>query len=186
MKLTGTKEWIAIGILVALIAFGGSLSPVRQLVGSPIGKALALGAVVFVWKTVSKPVALLLLVLVLKTGPFRESMTGGPNCPTGSQLQSDKTTCKDPSTGKTTPAILCVEGQIWNQTASKCEGASVADAPTGGIAPNVLTTPTGTTIPGVTLDLPPPTPEVVGDKKESFTGGYQPNDSGVAGNFAPA
>lgn len=184
MKLTGTKEWIVIGVLVVFIAFGGSMGPLRQLLSSPIGKALALGAIIFVWKTVSKPVALLLLVVVLKCGSFREFMTSGPNCPTGSQLQADKTSCKDPSTGKTTPAILCVEGQTWNQTAGKCEGTSASMGSTEGIAPSVLTTPTGTSIPGVTPELPPPKPELVGAKKESFTGGYEPNSAG--GNFAPA
>lgn len=185
MKLTGTKEWIVIGILVLFIAFGSSMGPLRQLLSSPIGKALALGAIIFVWKTVSKPVALLLLVLVLKCGSFRESMTGGPNCPTGSQLQEDKTTCKDPTTNKTTPAILCVEGQTWNQAEGKCEGASASPGSTEGVVPSVLNTPTGTTIPGVVPEPPPPTPEVVGQPRETFTGGYQPN-SPDTGNFAPA
>jgi hypothetical protein len=62
MKLTGKQEWIAIAALILYIAFTPGLPLVRDLLSGSVGKAVGLGVIMWVWKTVSKPVALLLLV----------------------------------------------------------------------------------------------------------------------------
>jgi hypothetical protein len=44
----------------------------KQFFATPVGKVLALGAVIYVWKFVSVPVAVLLLVAFLRSGAVRE------------------------------------------------------------------------------------------------------------------
>lgn len=70
--LSGRNEWIAIGALIAYIAFIPCPYAMKEFFGTAVGKTLALGAVVYVWKYVSEPVALLVLVAFLRSGAIRE------------------------------------------------------------------------------------------------------------------
>ncbi len=66
MKLTRNTEWTIVGLLILYIAFAPGFAMVRDMLASPIGKAVALGGIVYVWKTVSPLIAVLLVVLYLK------------------------------------------------------------------------------------------------------------------------
>ena len=70
--LTGRNEWIAIGALILWVAFVPCPYAMKEFFGSPVGKALALAAVIYAWKYVSEPVAVLLLVAFLRSGAVRE------------------------------------------------------------------------------------------------------------------
>jgi len=70
--LSTRNEWIAIAALILWIAFVPCPYAMKQFFASPIGKVLALGAVIYVWKFVSVPVAVLLLVAFLRSGAIRE------------------------------------------------------------------------------------------------------------------
>jgi hypothetical protein len=164
MKLTGKQEWIAIAALIVYIAFTPGIPLVRDFLSGSVGKAVGLGVIMWVWKTVSKPVALLLLVSFLRCGGMREGMenpTDVMHCPAPFTLAADKT-CKD-SKGNPGPApSVCMGGQKWD--GSKCASP----------------TETSTAPPMTTPSPPPPPPAVMDMPKE----GFQPNQK--ADKYAPA
>ena len=142
MKLNANTEWAIIAALIVYIAFIPGVGGVRQFLSSGIGMVVALAAVVYVWKFVSQPIAILLLVAVLRCAGMRERMTN-PNahCPAPFILQDDNT-CKDEKGASGPPPTICLEGQTWNAAVGKCEGASASTSV--GIPPSG---PTGTSTP---------------------------------------
>lgn len=66
MKLTRTTEWVIVGLLIVYIAAAPGFAVVRDMLASPLGKVVALGGIVYVWKSVSQIIAVLLVVLYLK------------------------------------------------------------------------------------------------------------------------
>ena len=120
MRLSQQTEWIVIGVLILYIAFMPSLPVVGTLVGSPVGKAIALAGVVYAWKYISAPIALLLLVSVLRTGEIRERFTG--NCPAGYSPDETSKLCKN-NTGQTIPPVICMSSQKWDQESGSCKSA---------------------------------------------------------------
>lgn len=96
MQLSSRTEWIAIGVLIAYLAFFPSLPIVRDLLSNPVGKAVGLGVVVYVWKYVSKTVGLLLALAVYRAGGVREGLeTDKPKimCEAGKHYDTDKKAC---------------------------------------------------------------------------------------------
>ena len=75
MKLTGTVELAVVAALVGLIAF--MPSALSSLVSSQVGKAVAFGAVVWLWKQHNELVALLLTAALLKAAPAYEHLVSG-------------------------------------------------------------------------------------------------------------
>jgi hypothetical protein len=63
MRLSGTNELVAIGVVILVTCFSPGL--VSPLVQSKVGKALALAATAWVALNVSQPLALFLAVLVV-------------------------------------------------------------------------------------------------------------------------
>ena len=63
MRLSGTNELIAIGVVILVTCFSPSL--VSPLVRSQVGKAVALAATAWVALHVSQPLALFMAVLVV-------------------------------------------------------------------------------------------------------------------------
>lgn len=181
MKLTSSTEWAIIAALIGYIAFVPGFGVVRELLSSGVGKAVALGLVIYAWKFVSEPIAILLLVAFLRCSSMREGMENmtadmTPNCPKGFKLAEDNT-CKNDKGVTGPPPTICLSGQTWNTVTSKCDGASTAS--TAGIMPTTLEGPTGNT-PGL-----PPMPTM----PTGATGpveGFVPNDSGRKEIYAPA
>jgi hypothetical protein len=168
MKLTGKQEWIAIAALIVYIAFTPGLQVVRDLLSGSVGKAVGLGIIMWVWKTVSKPVALLLLVNYLRCAGMREGMENPEmHCPAPFSLQPDKT-CKDDKGNPGPPASVCLTGQTWD--GAKC--ASVSSPPTTPEMPPAM--------PEKPAGPPPPPPAVADMPKE----GFQPNQKDD--KYAPA
>lgn len=96
MRLTQTTELALVGILIVYIAFTPGLQVVRNLLSTPVGKAVALGLIVYVWKYVSALIALLLVVSFVRCASMREgvdsTLTPPPEmkCPEGSAPISTK------------------------------------------------------------------------------------------------
>jgi len=173
MRLVGTSEWIAVAVLIAYIAFTPGLPVVRQFLSTGIGKAVALAVVVYTWKSVSQPVALLLLVSVLRCSSMREFMDNPSTstlpantyCPMDYTYENGQ--CKNKA-GQSTAATVCVAGETWD--GNKC------------------VKPTATPPPAA---MPPPPSTSSTTTKQPFTnltpamyGGVQP-DIKEKENFAP-
>jgi hypothetical protein len=66
MLLSSRNEWIAIAVLIAYLAFVPSMAAVRDILSTPIGKAAALAGIMYVYKFLSRPVALLLIIAYVR------------------------------------------------------------------------------------------------------------------------
>ena len=66
MRLSSRNEWILVAILIAYIAFVPPFQTVRDILATSVGKAAALAGIVYVYKFVSCPAALLLLVAYVR------------------------------------------------------------------------------------------------------------------------
>ena len=163
MMLTGRNEWIAIGALILWIAFVPCPYQMKQFFGSPIGKVVALGAVIYAWKYVSCPVAILLLVAFLRSGSLREYLEGEtgmtpPSAPTTSASATDFT-CPSEYT-YVTEKMMCMKGNesknptcndssmTWDSMVGKCvskpttsgspPATSSSGGPPGGTSPGAM------------------------------------------------
>lgn len=157
--LTGRNEWLAIAALILYIAFVPCPYAMKQFFASPIGKVVALGAVVYAWKFVSCPVAILLLVAFLRSGAIREyleSETGltPPSAPTSAGAENEYS-CPSEYT-YVAEKMMCMKGNesknpeckdssmAWDAMVGKCVSkpstSSPPDVSSGG--------PAGGTTPG--------------------------------------
>lgn len=178
MRISQKTEWILIAALIAYIAFTPGLPAVRQLLSTNVGKAVALAAVVAVWKHVSPVVALLLTVSLVRCASMREYMENGstapptasgppPNtyCPDNHSFDNGQ--CKNLTTGQTIPATVCLTGQTWDGT--KCVGgsSSTPSTPPPAMPPPPSMSSTTTKQP-FTLMSAAPVGGVQPDVKETF------------------
>jgi hypothetical protein len=149
MMLTGRNEWIAIAALILYIAFVPCPYEMKQFFASPIGKVVALATVVYAWKYVSCPVAILLLVAFLRSGSMREylegetGMTPPPTtstdykCPDEFIYSVDKKTCEK---GTETRPPTCNDATMsWDAMEGKCKSSSTSHGgPAGGTTPGAV------------------------------------------------
>lgn len=146
--LTGRNEWIAIGILILYIAFVPCPYAMKEFFGTPIGKVVALGAVVYAWKYVSAPVAILLLVAFMRSGAVREFMdetgvssSNNYKCADGFAYSSDKKMC---TKGDETKEPECTDSAMkWSAADGMCvskpaEPKASAGGPEGGSTPGAM------------------------------------------------
>jgi hypothetical protein len=84
----------------------------KEFFSSAIGKIVALGTVVFVWKYVSELVAVLVLVSFLRSGAVREYLDAStptmPSCPPGQMMDTATNKCKDVPTTSSMPSSQVV------------------------------------------------------------------------------
>ena len=102
MKLAKNTELVILGVLIAYIAFFPRIPLMRDLLSTPVGKALALAGIVYVGKTTSLLIAVLLAVAYLRctSGSIWEGFSGAED------------TC------------LCAEeGFTWDGATKKCKNA---------------------------------------------------------------
>ena len=154
MMLSGRNEWIAIALLILYIAFVPCPYAMKEFFGTPIGKVVALGAVVYAWKYVSMPVSILLLVAFLRSGAIREyldesgmtpqSTANNYKCPDGFMYMTEKKMCMK---GDESKMPECTEsGMTWNTTEGKCMAStpptppptSGSGGPPGGTTPGAM------------------------------------------------
>lgn len=196
MMLTGRNEWIAIALLIVYIAFVPCPYAMKEFFASPVGKIVALGTVIYAWKYVSCPVAILLLVAFLRSGAIREYLdeTGmtPPSVPTATTA-SNEYKCPDEFT-YVTEKKMCMKGNesrtpecmdssmMWDSTVAKCisktasnpEPTTSAGGPAGGTTPGAMAAKNEMANTIASTSVTPPT-------TESFT----PYDGKAKQEFAP-
>jgi hypothetical protein len=174
MRLSTNTELIVLGVLILYIAFTPGFPVVRQFLSTPIGKAVGLAVVVYVWKYVSEPVALLLTVNFIRCAGMREYLEmPKSNCPEGYNLQNN--VCKKEGSPDK-PATVCADpNPKWDPKAEKgVPNDAVITVGTAGSTGSMVQTPT--------------TPPVTVDTFADYAGGVQPTEkkeSFVGGEFAP-
>lgn len=125
MKLSQKTEWALVAALIVYIAFFPRVRVVRDMLASPIGKAVALAGIVYVWKFVSQVVAVLLVVAYLRCTGVMEMFSGAEStctCKVGGDMWDPETkTCKS-STGKVSEvaSCSCSSGYAWDVTKKEC------------------------------------------------------------------
>jgi hypothetical protein len=121
MKLARNTEWTIVGLLIVYIAFAPGFAMVRDMLASPVGKAVALGGIVYVWKTVSPLIAVLLIVLYLKCTRMAvwEGFSGAEDtcmcAGEGYTWDAASKTCKNAEgkEGEVT-SCTCISGYSWD------------------------------------------------------------------------
>lgn len=183
--LTGRNEWIAIGALILWIAFVPCPYQMKQFFATPIGKVIALGAVIYAWKYVSCPVSILLLVAFLRSGSLREYLEAATGVvPPAATISANDYTCPSEYT-YSTEKMMCTKGNetknptcndasmTWDSTVGKCvtKPTTSAGGPAGGTTPGSVAAMNEMS--NTSAATKPPTTE-----------GFVPYDGKKADNFA--
>jgi hypothetical protein len=140
MKLSQKTEWALVAALIVYIAFLPRVRVVRDMLASPIGKAVALAGIVYVWKFVSQVVAVLLVVAYLRCTGVVEMFSGAEatcTCKAGGDLWDPETkTCKSPE-GKVgeVAACACSSGYAWDVAKKECVAVTDNQPPVPPAAP---------------------------------------------------
>jgi hypothetical protein len=176
-------ELAIIGALIVYIALVPKIQMVSDVLQTPIGKMVALGIVVFVWKRYSPIVAVLLLVAYLRCGLLTygyAEMFDVPavacSCPGGMTFDQATGKCKnDKGDVKDPIACSCPSGYAYDGTEKKCIQNSEMSTPLPVEVPKTgppSTTP-GAAQEAIAKAAPPPTTmggvQPTTDKKESFS-----------------
>jgi len=157
--LSARNEMIAVGLLIVYLAFLPSLAVVRQILSNPVGKAVALAGIVYVYQKVSCSVALLLLVGYLRCSSSREGFT------------TPTTTVQ--------PVITCPDGYAYDSVSKECKPTSSMSGsvppestPSSTMGASVSTPPPNTAVSTAPMTTPMPTMPPVAP---SAMGGVQPS-----------
>lgn len=147
MRITQTQEWVLAAVLIAYIAFTPGFQMVRSFLATPIGKAIGLAVIVYVWKYVSALLGLLLTINFVRCAGMREGVdetlseyTPIPNMP-------GKCTKKG-----STDAVDCPASMV-----SKATDASTSPS-TPPMPTEPATPPPPASAPPMTTPSPPPPP----------------------------
>lgn len=132
--LSSRNEWIVVGVLIAYLAFVPSLQIVRDLLATPVGKALGLAGIVYVYKYVSCPVALLLVIAYVRC--------------MGSSWEGFTT-----PTMTVQPTCTCPDGFAYDSISKECK-------PTSSMSGSVPPEASVGSMPGASVSMPPPNSSV--------------------------
>lgn len=194
--LSARNEWIAIAVLLVIIAFVPCPMALKEFYGTPIGKAVVVAAVVYAWKYVSQIVAVLLILMVLRGSSIREFLdeagmtppsaptpgAGEFKCPEEFLYVSEKKMCMK---GNESKAPECEDkSMMWDSEAGACISKAPATPPAEAPMPNGG--PAGGTTPGAAaaqneVANAMATTSVASPTVESFT----PYGGKATGDFAP-
>lgn len=197
--LSSRNEWIAIGVLLVYIAFVPRPAMIGELYGTPIGKAVAVAAIIYTWKYLSQIVAVLLVLAVLRSSSIREFLdeagmtppsppaagAGEFKCPEEFLYVAAKKTCMK---GNESKSPECNDkGMMWDSEKGACLSktpaapphtppatSSGSGGPAGGTTPGAMAAQNELANTIATTSVAPPT-------VESFT----PYGGKAAGDFAP-
>lgn len=132
--LSSRNEWIVVGVLIAYLAFVPSLQIVRDLLATPVGKALGLAGIVYVYKYVSCPAALLLVIAYVRCA--------------GSSWEGFTT-----PTMTVQPTCTCPDGFAYDSVSKECKPSS---SMSGSVPPEASVG----SMPGASVSMPPPNSSV--------------------------
>lgn len=132
-------EWAVIAALVLFMSFTPGFAPVRTLLSMPMGRLVALVAIVYVYKYVSPVIALLLAIHVARCtrmGSVWEGVdetlepTEMCECDGGFTYNSGTKMCEKVGAEPKKPIrCACIPGEEWDATEKKCKQKTVASAP---------------------------------------------------------
>ena len=158
--LSARNEMIVVGLLIVYLAFIPGLAVIRQILSNPVGKALALAGIIYVYQKVSCSVALLLLVGYMRCSGSREGFT------------TPTTTVQ--------PVITCPDGYAYDSVSKECKPTSSMSGsvpppestPSSSMGASVSTPPPNTAVSTAPMTTPMPTMPPV---PPSAMGGVQPS-----------
>lgn len=122
MKLTRKTELVVIAALIAYIAFTPGFQMVKDILATPLGKAAGLAGIVYVWKSVSPIIAILLAISFMRCAKWNvwEMFSGAETacvCENSAAIwDAQSKTCKDAS-GNPAGAVktcTCANGYAWD------------------------------------------------------------------------
>lgn len=150
MKLSRTTELVILGLLIVHLAFGVGTPLVRQILSTSVGKALFLAGIVYVGKTTSLLIAVVLALVYVKcsSGSIWEGFSGAEDTclceEEGFTWDAATKTCKNAEgiEGKV-KSCTCISGYSWDGG----EKGTQQCVPTSGEQPPL---PTPTSNPVVT------------------------------------
>lgn len=167
--LSSRNEWIVVGVLIAYLAFVPSLQMVREILATPIGKAAALAAIVYVHKYVSCPVALLLVIAYIRCARTSREMFTTP-------------------TATVQPTVTCPDGYAYDAMSKECKptssmsGSIPPSPPESGVGASISTPPPNASMSTAPMTTPMPTmPPMM---PSNTSGGVQPS-MGSSSSAAP-
>ena len=168
--LSSRNELILVGVLIFYLAFIPSLQMVRDILATSVGKAVALAAIVYVYKYVSCSAALLLVIAYVRCARMTREMFTTPTetvqptvtCPDGYAYDAVSKECKPSSS---------MSGSVPPSPPESGVGASISTPPpNASMSTAPMTTPTAT--------MPPPM------MPPNTSGGVQPS-MGSSSSVAP-
>jgi hypothetical protein len=109
MHLSRQTELIVIALLIAYLSFVPHLQPVREALSTPIGKAVALAGIVYVYECISCPIGLLLVIAYVR-------------CASSSMMEGIDATLA-PLSPLTPPT--CTPPMKWDETLMMCTSPPV-------------------------------------------------------------
>jgi hypothetical protein len=122
MKLTRNTEWALIAVLIVYNSFTSGFRFMKDIMATPLGKAAVLAVIIYVWKFVSCPIALLLTISFMRCATWNswEMFSGAEQsctCETaGAIWDSQSKTCKDATGNAAGPVktCTCTNGYAWD------------------------------------------------------------------------
>lgn len=192
MKLKQTTETIVLAGLIVYLSFFRPLPFLRDIVATPVGKALVLSGIVYVWKYISPVIAGLLLLVYSRCASMTVGMEGMTSsectCPSGHVYDPESKKCRNPSGELKSPEFCpCPSGFFWDAVNGECK-ASAPETPTPVPIATSTNAPASSSGPA-TSSAPMTTPSAVQDAvanmppAPSTLGGVQP--SGQTESFSP-
>ncbi len=130
-------ELAILGGLILFMSFTSGFGPVRNFLSTPIGKAVGLAVVVYVFKYVSAPIGLLLAIHVARCSRMVEGVdeTLAPptemcQCDPDFTYNSGTKMCEKLGADPKKPAkCTCIPGETWDDAEKKCKVKPVTSAP---------------------------------------------------------
>ena len=132
MRISQRNEYILLAVLVVVLATSTGASTLRNLLSTTVGRVVGLGLVIYVWKKVSAPASLLLLVMYIRyasniegmANKTKERFTQQCTCESGFKWNAELMTCmsEDPNNPvtKKPSSCTCEEGKMWDGSKGEC------------------------------------------------------------------
>ena len=209
MRLSQRNEWIIIAVLIAYIAFTPGIEFVKNLMGTSIGKALMLSAIVFVWKYVSPIVAVLLVInyircTKMKVWEMMENPAPEPSatCAAGYTFDTMMKNCRNTTSGSDTQEPVswtCPTGYAYDGPSKTCSPttAPAQDKAASAPLPPAASAPTSSAAPAMPATSMPTIPMTTGSAAgqaalsmpptsttmSSAAGGVQPTGGAIGSGY---
>ena len=129
-------ELAILGGLILFMSFTPGFAPVRTLLSTPVGRALGLVGVVYVFKYVSAPIGLLLAIHVARCSRVLEgvdeTLTATETCECDPDFTYNTGTkmCEKPGAESRKPAkCACAAGEEWDRETKTCKPKTVQSVP---------------------------------------------------------